>query len=100
MVVTVIRPVAMAEQRKGRKESKADAVPVVEKEDKVKPTLADINAQKNKASFVNFFLPAVLLIYLGLVLSKYNLKEFNHLLTNKYLLLGKRAPPSGATLYN
>lgn len=76
-----------AEQRKGKKGDKVDAPQ--DKEDKVKPTLADINSQKNKASLVNYLLPAVLMIYLGLVLSKYNLKEFNHLITNKYLLLGK-----------
>jgi len=72
--------------RKGKKEEKTVSA---DKEDKPKPTLADVNHQKNLASLHNFLLPAVCLIYLGLVLAKYSVKDFNPLITNQYLLLGK-----------
>lgn len=45
--------------------------------------------QQNVQTLVNYLLPFVLLIYLGLVARKYSLEDFSGLVTNDYLLLGK-----------
>jgi hypothetical protein len=48
----------------------------------------DSNQEKNMATIVNFLVPFVLMVYLGIVLKKVSVKDYNHLVTNRFLLLG------------
>jgi hypothetical protein len=55
----------------------------------VAPKKVQTDEEKNVETLINYGLPFVLLIYLGLVLKKYSLADFSGLVTNDYLLLGK-----------
>lgn len=47
------------------------------------PTLT--NAERNAQCLYNYALPFILLIYLGVVLKRYSLEEYKHLVPSEYL---------------
>lgn len=69
---------------------------IQDKEDKPKPAappapskpVLDDSSKKNLATVVNFFIPALIFIYLGLTLQKVPVGEYAYLFPNKYTLLG------------
>lgn len=73
-----------------------------DKEDKAKPVatppkkasgLLDENSWKNLQTLVNFFLPALFFIYVGLTAQKWDVSPYASYFPNKYALLGKSNTP-------
>lgn len=73
-----------------------------DKEDKAKPVAAppkkasgllDENSWKNLQTLVNFFLPALFFIYVGLTAQKWDVSPYASYFPNKYALLGKSNTP-------
>lgn len=74
-------------QRKGEKVKESIVKDAEEKPKTTKPIT--VKKEDNFATITNFLIPMILFIYLGIVLGKYSLAEYNGLVTNKFLLLGK-----------
>lgn len=76
-----------------------------DKEDKAKPVasppkkasgLLDENSWKNLQTLVNFFIPALFFIYIGLTAQKWDVSPYASYFPNKYALLGKCPSPAHA----
>ena len=84
-----------AQQRKKKNSLDNSKTRLLDDEDKPKPPFnppkpfLDDNQRKNLKTIVNFMVPCCLMIYFGIVLQGYSVKEFNGLVTNRYFLLGK-----------
>lgn len=82
------------QQRKKKNSLDNSKTRLLDDEDKPKPPytvskpLLDENQKKNLRTLINFMLPCALMIYFGIVLQGYSVKEFNGLVTNRYFLLG------------